>query len=229
MLSGMLGAVVLALCTYGSARAADDEAPSIWNLDKRVYRNFMYGLGFRDSTEQAMEYRERSPLVVPPTRNLPAPQSGAAARNPAWPKDPDGARKETKRAKPLLDAGDSRDPIEKFGRVLTPSELNRNVPAPKRTTQTGAGVDDSYAPVAPSELGYMGGAWNFMKSGFGLWTPEEEVGSFTQEPPRASLTAPPTGYMTPSPAQPYGFVKRPEYQKPLKTEDLAVGKPGTGG
>ena len=33
---------------------------------------------------------------------------------------------------------------------------------------------------------------------------EEEVAKFTGEPPRASLTAPPPGYQTPSPDQPYG-------------------------
>ena len=58
-------------------------------------------------------------------------------------------------------------------------------------------------------------------------TPTKEVGTFTTEPPRTSLIAPPAGYQTPSPAQPYGFVKRPEYQKPMKTEDLVVGTAGS--
>jgi hypothetical protein len=31
--------------------------------------------------------------------------------------------------------------------------------------------------------------------------------SFTGEPPRTNLTAPPTGYQTPSPAQPYANSK----------------------
>jgi len=226
MLSGILGLAVVAVCAHGSARAEDEEAASIWNLDKRIYRNLIYGLGFRDSSEQAIEYRERSPLVVPPTRTLPPPQANASARNPAWPKDPDLQRREVKKKAAV--SLDTRDPIERFGAIIPPSELNRNAPARRPNTQTGANVDDSYAAALPSQLGYLGGAFNWFGSGFGLITPDEEVGAFQQEPPRTSLTAPPIGYQTPSPAQPFGFQKRPEYQKPVKTEDLVVGKPGQG-
>jgi hypothetical protein len=228
VLGGLLGCAAIALVAPSGARAAEDEdAPSIWNLDKRIYRNVLYGLGFRDSSEQAIEYRERSPLVVPPSRSLPAPQANASARsNPAWPKDPDVTRRETKRKNPTWTPGDNRDAIEKFGTIISPSELNKGVPTPRQSTQKTGTVDDSYAPVAPSELGYFGGAWSYLTSGFGLMEPTQEVGTFKNEPPRTSLIAPPPGYQTPSPAQPYGFTKRPEYQKPIKTEDLVVGKPG---
>jgi hypothetical protein len=37
------------------------------------------------------------------------------------------------------------------------------------------------------------------------WFRKEEYGTFTGEPPRASLTDPPPGYQTPSPDQPYGI------------------------
>ena len=42
-----------------------------------------------------IDYRERSPLVIPPSMDLPPPGSAAAAaaRDPAWPKDPE--RKKT--------------------------------------------------------------------------------------------------------------------------------------
>ena len=36
---------------------------------------------------------------------------------------------------------------------------------------------------------------------------DDEVGNFTQEPPRTALTEPPQGYQTPSPEQPYGVNK----------------------
>src|SRR5712691_6949421 len=97
-LAGMLGLVVLAVCAQGSARAEDDEqTDSIWNLDRRLYRGLMNGLGLRDGNESSIEYRERSPLVVPPSRNLPPPQANASVRNPAWPKDPDVQRRDVKR------------------------------------------------------------------------------------------------------------------------------------
>ena len=34
---------------------------------------------------------------------------------------------------------------------------------------------------------------------------DEDAAQFTGEPPRTELTAPPPGYQTPSPDQPYGF------------------------
>ena len=34
---------------------------------------------------------------------------------------------------------------------------------------------------------------------------ERRMSKFLREPPRASLTAPPSGYLTPSPEQPYGL------------------------
>ena len=42
------------------------------------------------SAAAGIDYRERSPLVIPPTLDLPPPEAAdAAARNPAWPRDPE--------------------------------------------------------------------------------------------------------------------------------------------
>jgi hypothetical protein len=49
------------------------------------------------------------------------------------------------------------------------------------------------------------------------WFKKEEYGTFTGEPPRASLTDPPPGYQTPSPDQPYGI---PPDGKPAKASTL---------
>ena len=62
---------------------------------------FCSGLGLkREGDDPGIDYHERSPLVVPPTRDLPPPDTGiAATKNPAWPKDPDVKRaKAVKRA-----------------------------------------------------------------------------------------------------------------------------------
>ena len=54
---------------------------------------------------------------------------------------------------------------------------------------------------------------------------KEEVGTFTKEPPRSSLTTPPVGYRTPSGAQPYGISK--STPRPTVTPlDPAVGSIG---
>jgi hypothetical protein len=82
-------------------------------------------------------------------------------------------------------------------------------------------MDADGSAVLPSQLGYFGGLFSWSSFGFGLVQPKEEVGTFTREPPRAALTAPPVGYQTPSPAAPYGVTKRNEYG-PASKPDLAV-------
>src|SRR5437870_4884035 len=90
--AGILAVALAMAAGVGSAlaqEAADDEEM----LDTKLFRRFMKELGFKRS-EEGIEYRERAPLVVPPSRALPPPQSeGPSAHNPAWPKDPDVARR----------------------------------------------------------------------------------------------------------------------------------------
>jgi hypothetical protein len=223
--ASMLGLVLLAMGAPGSARAEDDDPDSIWNLDRRMFKGLMNGLGLRDGSESTIEFRERSPLVVPPSRNLPPPQANASVRNPAWPKDPDLQRREVKRkTQSTPDASN-----ERFGRTILPSELDPvgSTPAskPRNGSAPGTMASDGGNIAAPSQLGYFGGLFTWQGFGFGLGGPKEEVGTFTTEPPRTTLTAPPVGYQTPSPAQPYGMVKRIDTAKPVKTEDLVVGVP----
>jgi hypothetical protein len=66
------------------ARAADDDTnESAWN-------KFMHKLGLKGPPDanSDISYIERSPLVVPPSRDLPPPAAGAAAPAPDWPNDP---------------------------------------------------------------------------------------------------------------------------------------------
>ena len=88
------GILAVAFAMAGTAGAfAQDASDEDEPLDTRIFRRVMKELGFRRS-DDGVEYRERAPLVVPPSRNLPPPQSEApSARNPAWPKDPDVARR----------------------------------------------------------------------------------------------------------------------------------------
>src|SRR5437763_14523241 len=55
--------------------AADDEEEV--PLDTKLLRQFMKDLGLKRG-EDGIEYRERAPLVVPPTRNLPPPRTESA-------------------------------------------------------------------------------------------------------------------------------------------------------
>src|SRR5436190_23615489 len=79
--------------TAGAARAADDEEDDK-TFEEKIIEGIMAGIGGTNMDNRGIEYRERSPLVVPPKLDLPPP---AAASNevkaPNWPKDPDEARR----------------------------------------------------------------------------------------------------------------------------------------
>lgn len=190
--------------TLGLATArAEEDVP----MDKKILRNVLEGLGLKRDGAAGINYQERAPLVIPPGRDLPPPEKGdaAIANNPAWPKDPDIARsQEAARLERNRNVTAEREAEEN---PLPPSKLTPGR-APKRQTPNGnssyqAASGDFQNPLSPSQLGYSGGLFGNMFGG----GKENEAVSFTGEPPRASLTAPPPGYQTPSPDQPYGAGK----------------------
>jgi hypothetical protein len=188
---GMALALALLVAAHGVARAEDDDDA----FDKKIFRSFLEGLGLRDR-DVGIDYRERSPLVIPPSRDLPSPQNDAVAvANPAWPKDPDAAR--------ALAAKKSKGQIlswEEFARPLTPAELNKGRTRGRKAEAPGSSQNTGLVErLMPSELGYKGGLFG---SVFG--SKKEDIVQFKGEPPRAALTEPPVGYRTPSPNQPYG-------------------------
>ena len=200
---------VAAVAIPGPARAADDDVP----IDQKVYRSLMDGLGLKRDGEATITYQERGPLVLPPSRNLPPPESSGAvtANNPAWPKDPDVMRRKAEAAmEKNRNISDEREREQNplVGRQMTPGA---EATSGSRTKKKQARTDDGYdAPASgfgnqllPSELGSSTGS--VFGAMFG--SKKEETAKFTGEPPRASLTAPPPGYQTPSPAQPYGVGK----------------------
>ena len=196
----LLGAMAaLAVCgATATARAGDTDGASQSFSDK-----FWNTLGLHNpfETQYELNYSERSPLVVPPTRDLPKPISSTAKPAPNWPADPEVIRrqqaKEDEKVKPHPDY------VVESSRPLTPAELgvgraSPGVPAP------GVGEQSS-----PSALGQP------KKNFFNFdWMNREEYGTFTGEPPRVSLTDPPPGYETPSPDQPYGIVPEHKAYKP---------------
>ncbi|MDR3466694.1 MAG: hypothetical protein P4M07_12180 [Xanthobacteraceae bacterium] len=98
-------AIGVGLCVMtGAARAQDTQgAQSADELQQRFMSAFsidkigeLTGMKKDEKEKAGIEYRERSPLVVPRTRDLPPPETGeAAAKVTNWPKDPAaaGARK----------------------------------------------------------------------------------------------------------------------------------------
>jgi hypothetical protein len=197
-LTATVGMAVLIGCAGTFARAADDDDDVL--LDTKIFRGIMKGLGLRKDGE-GIDYRERSPLVLPPGKDLPPPEANAAAKKAAdWPDDAD-----LKRARKRKEAERNRKPFQEGidDKQLLPSQMAGPKVGSKAGEAPGRSAEQAAAPSTNAELGSKG----FSAMLGGLWAPKEEYVPFTGEPPRASLTEPPRGYRTPSPAQPYGVGK----------------------
>jgi hypothetical protein len=183
--------------TAGAARAQNDDEDDK-TFEEKVIEGIMAGIGGTNMENRGIEYRERSPLVVPPRLDLPPPVSvSGEVKDPNWPKDPDEAKRKAaiaarKKAKP--------DPIE-ASRILTPSELNAVRTAPPSRTNNDPvqpGNSSNNPILSPSQLGYNGGFSGLFGGN------KAETAPFKGEPTRESLTQPPAGYQTPSPNFAYG-------------------------
>ncbi len=203
----MLGVLLILAGGAGTALAADDDNEG-W-YDQRILRGFLRGLGLVNGREGSIEYKERPPLVVPPNRELPPPDTtgSVARRDPTWPSDPDDAKRRA--AKKARAERKSLGDAETWGDGVMPNDLKvgkTSAPPNERGVKPGETVDTS-TQLRPDELGYRGGFWSdFMGLGstFSKEKPPEGA-RFLREPGRASLTEPPNGYRTPSPDQPYGL------------------------
>jgi hypothetical protein len=219
VLGTVLGVVIIA-GSAGAAFAADDDDEG-W-YDQRFIRGFLRGLGLQNGREGKIEYKERPPLVVPPTRNLPPPEtSGSTAqRDPAWPADPDDAKR---RAAKKATAERKAIDVLSWGDSLKPNELSvgKTGAAPNETGMKPGQTIETSTQLRPDELGYKGGLWSDFTSLGSSFSKEKPVegAKFLREPGRASLTDPPNGYRTPSPDQPYGLNYRYEKSKPMTAED----------
>jgi hypothetical protein len=203
----------------GIARAQDpDEDDS--TFEEKIISGIMKGIGGTNMDNQGIDYRERSPLVVPPKIDLPPPASTSAEINaPNWPKDPD-----VQRRKAAIAASKKSKPTpEEASRILSPSEL-----AQQKTAKTSNANSESTVPggdpganaiLSPSQLGFEGGFGKLFGGGN-----KTETAQFKGEPTRESLTQPPSGYQTPSPNFAYGT--GPKESLNNKVYDPAAGKYG---
>ena len=183
----------LTICAQSSmARAGDYDDPSGQTFGSQILKAI--GLPDPDHPEYEINYSERSPLVVPPNRNLPAPIS--PNHQPAnWPQDPDKLKRQADKAAEKVHVEGDR--VIDEGRPLRPDELT-----PKGAGSNSASTGDTIGQPHKSSLLTFD------------WFRKEEYGTFTGEPTRSSLTDPPPGYQTPSPDQPYGIPPEHKAAKP---------------
>lgn len=168
-------------------------------------------LGLLSLPQESINYRERAPLVVPPSPVLIQPRSAdeIARNNPDWPVDHD-------RRSRKVDEEAQKNSDEEFysHRALTPAELNRGrisrQEAARRPQAETAGSEYAAGRErhSPDQLGFKG--WGNKK---------EETVVFTGEPDRVLLTEPPPGLRTPSSNAPYGIVTTKVKPKKLTVDD----------
>ena len=175
----------------------DDDEPSI---EQKFIRGIMHGIGAVDGNEKGIDYRERSPLVVPPKLNLPPPETTtSAAPAPNWPKDPEVEERRKARL-----VAKSRDKSKEMNALLTPTEIEAGRARARTATASPQPGDPFTADgkgallMSPTALGFKG--WSNIFNG-----DKPEEAQFTGEPARESLTQPPSGYQTPSPSYGYGL------------------------
>lgn len=202
-----LGVAVAAGSTV--AAHADDDDDAMW--DVKMVRKFLRGFGLRNGQEAGIEYKERPPLVVPPSRDLPppVPSDAMAVRSAAWPADPDERRRaEEKKAKSAKRNRKAYNPELAGEDVLMPDQLNQRSNKPSERTSD----PNKPAELAPNELGFTGSMWKGMLGLGHTFTGEKDVetAKFVKEPTRNALTDPPAGYLTPAPSQPYGINTKAE-------------------
>ena len=146
----MIGAALVIGCAGQGAFAADDEDEEKPLIDTQIMRHILQGLGWqRDET--GIEYRERSPLVLPANKQLPKPEA-AAKKTAGWPDDPD-----VKRAKQRRDAEKNRKAYTEGvdDRPLLPNEYARKGTVNDLPTILGGGksAEEAEKPSTVYELG----------------------------------------------------------------------------
>lgn len=193
----------LAFAFSAAPAMADDEESFQGTLNTLL--GFVGAAPEKDKTP--IDYRERAPLVIPPSRGattLPAPQAPGSRRNAQWPNDPDVAARRAA-------AADARRPVNHnnavvSGGALSQDELRRGKidQGPQDTRSNCSALSNNpdclYAPWSVLAVKKEGSdASDTVVAG--------------QEPPRRYLTDPPSGYRQATrttKATPSGKAARPE-------------------
>jgi hypothetical protein len=191
-----VAAGIAVVLSSSMARAQDDDDES--TFEEKIIKNLMSGIGATNMDNKGIDYRERSPLVIPPKIDLPPPGSAATeVRDPNWPKDPDVLRHQ----QTIAARKKSKPTPEESAQSILPSKLathgSGTITRRAETEQPGQPQSDNPS-LSPSQLGFTGKFLNL----FGGNKPQ--TATFTGEPEREQLTQPPAGYQTPSPNYAYG-------------------------
>lgn len=230
-----------------SARAADDDR----TFSEKISDSFYGMIRGTSMDSRGIDYRERSPLVVPPTLDLPPPAAPSAeAQITNWPKDPDERQR-----KAVIAAKKKNAPPPARVQVVTTGaggavEAARpiNIAPPTEPAQAAAQgpTRPAYAsdrngtaitdPVydQPGDLLTSGGSviagWGDSVGLGGLFGSSKSDAVAVQpgtEPVREALTQPPVGYQTPSAGYAYGLEPKSILSGQSRPDKLNPASPAT--
>jgi hypothetical protein len=187
------------------AQSQDGEGPT--ELQK-----LLGAAGLLDLPKDPIDYQERSPLVVPPSAQLPPPSNvgDVSKLNPEWPSDRDWKSIREGKTRSKMTPEERRGNFYPTGGTVKVEDMSRVNPAKpdKKKTNSGSGY-----VTAGEEAGAGAERYSPSKLGFAGFGKKDTV-SFAGEPERGLLTEPPPGYRTPSPNAPYGVVEeKSKYSK----------------
>jgi hypothetical protein len=208
-----------------AARAADDDR----TFSEKISDGFYGMIRGTNMDNRGIDYRERSPLVVPPTLDLPPPAAASSdAQIANWPKDPDERqRKAVIAAKKKSAPPPARVQVTNNGTggaVAAAQPINIAPPvdgpqAPAGTTRPAYASDrngsartdpvyDQPGDLLSNGTAVLSGIGDSAGLGglFGSSKSDVPIQPGT-EPAREALTQPPPGYQTPSSSYAYGIQK----------------------
>jgi hypothetical protein len=142
-----------------------------------------------DKDDDAIQYRDRAPLVVPPKTELRQPLPPPAARTAAWPQDQEliRAKKRAEERRARAPENVSAQDIRNTGRI-DPRDQKERPGAPQACdmdpfNRSGCSQTEYWNRLATDRMGDTGSKKRDLQAGV--------------EPPRDYLTQPPKGYMAP--------------------------------
>jgi hypothetical protein len=202
---------ILALLPVLALLATAAVTPAVAQEEEPSEMQKLFGaMGLLELPKDPIDYSERSPLVVPPSADLPKPAGNVDMRalNPDWPVDQDIKRKKAaaKEAKKPIDA-----PNDLFygSRLMQPKDW-------KQAQSKGRGEGAETWSDEEKRGQYR---ISLDKLGFKGWNKKNEIVKFKGEPDRTSLLQPPPGYQTPSKNAPYGIVEEERVRASKDTFD----------
>ena len=157
-----------------------------------LFKNLIEGSGLFGSSKADIEYKQRAPLVVPPSSTLPKPQEAGAHRSAAWPDDPDVARRKAERDSSNILFQNTESYRANTRPLLSQEELRRGRVTGRSNGPDGIGPDhNNYNnQIQPIRVGREMAARQSQ-------TDEANL-AYGSEPARRYLHEPPAGYRRPA-------------------------------